>query len=116
MERELTAILAAQVVGYSRAMGVPDASTMGAMKADRVELVERQAAQHSERTIWLMGSRVLVGIWPRLRSGPAVQYRRFPAPMQAIVRDKEPFPNSITCILRCRHLGLPNRGRAESPR
>ena len=42
MERRLAAILAADVVGYSRLMGVDEAATLAALKAHRKELVDAQ--------------------------------------------------------------------------
>ena len=40
MERRLAAILAADVVGYSRLMGADEAGTLSALRALRIELVE----------------------------------------------------------------------------
>ncbi len=40
MERRLTAILAADVVGYSRLMGEGEAGTLAALKAHRQELID----------------------------------------------------------------------------
>ena len=55
MERRLTTILAADVVGHSRLMGVDEAGTLTALKAHRAELIEPKAAQYIGRTIKLMG-------------------------------------------------------------
>jgi adenylate cyclase len=60
MERRLTAILAADVVGYSRLMGVDEAGTLAALKSHRAELIEPKAAQYSGRTIKLMGNGTLM--------------------------------------------------------
>jgi class 3 adenylate cyclase len=60
MERRLTAILAADVVGYSRLMGVDEVGTLAALKAHRAELIEPKAAQYSGRTIKLMGDGALM--------------------------------------------------------
>ena len=43
MERRLAAILAADVVGYSRLMGADEAATLAALKAHRGELVEARS-------------------------------------------------------------------------
>jgi adenylate cyclase len=40
MERRLSAILAADVVGYSRMMGADEAGTLDALKAMRAEVVD----------------------------------------------------------------------------
>ncbi len=55
MERRLTTILAADVVGYSRLMGVDEAGTLAALKGHREELFDPKAAQYRGRTVKLMG-------------------------------------------------------------
>ncbi len=44
VERRLTTILAADVVGYSRLMGEDEAGTLAALKAHRQELIDPKAA------------------------------------------------------------------------
>ncbi len=46
-QRRLAAILAADVVGYSRLMGADEAGTLAALKAHRKELIEPKAALSS---------------------------------------------------------------------
>ncbi len=60
MERRLAAILAADVVGYSRLMGEDEAGTFAALKARRQELFEPIVAQHNGRIVKLMGDGALV--------------------------------------------------------
>ncbi len=60
MERKLTAILAADVVGYSRLMGKDEAGTLAALKAHRKELIEPKAVQYHGRTVKLMGDGTLM--------------------------------------------------------
>ena len=55
MERRLVAILAADVVGYSRLMGANEAATLAALKAHRKELVETKIAEHQGRIVKLTG-------------------------------------------------------------
>jgi len=55
MERRLTAILAADVVGYSRLMGLDEAGTLAGLKSVRVDPVDRAIAQHQGRTVKLTG-------------------------------------------------------------
>ncbi len=55
VERRLTTILAADIVGYSRLMGEDEAGTLAALKAHRKELVEPKAEQYRGRTVKLMG-------------------------------------------------------------
>lgn len=50
MERRLAAILAADVVGYSRLMGADEAGTLAHLKRLRAEVIEpkdHRAAQHA---------------------------------------------------------------------
>ena len=60
MERRLSAILAADVVGYSRLMGEDEAGTLAGLKAHRTELIDPKAAQYGGRTIKLMGDGILM--------------------------------------------------------
>ncbi len=55
MERRLAAILAADVVGYSRLMGDDEAGTLTALKALRKELFAPKVAEHHGRIVKLMG-------------------------------------------------------------
>ena len=60
MERRLAAILAADVVGYSRLMGEDEAGTLTALKALRKELFAPKVAEHHGRIVKLMGDGALV--------------------------------------------------------
>jgi adenylate cyclase len=60
MERRLAAILAADVVGYSRLMGVDEAGTLTALKAHRSEFIDPKFAEHKGRIVKLMGDGALV--------------------------------------------------------
>jgi TolB-like protein/class 3 adenylate cyclase/cytochrome c-type biogenesis protein CcmH/NrfG len=60
MERKLAAILAADVVGYSRLMEVDEAGTLAALKAHRDELIDPKIAEHKGRIVKLMGDGALV--------------------------------------------------------
>jgi TolB-like protein/Flp pilus assembly protein TadD len=57
--RRLAAILAADVVGYSRLMGVDEAGTLERLKALRRELVQPKIAERSGRIVKLMGDGLL---------------------------------------------------------
>ncbi len=59
LERRLAAILAADVVGYSRLMGEDEAGTLAALKAVRTELIEPLIAAHRGRVVKLMGDGLL---------------------------------------------------------
>jgi adenylate cyclase len=60
MERRLTAILAADVVGYSRLMGVNEAGTLAALKRVRADLIDGKIAEHQGRIVKLTGDGMLV--------------------------------------------------------
>jgi TolB-like protein/class 3 adenylate cyclase/tetratricopeptide (TPR) repeat protein len=59
VERRLAAILAADVVGYSRLMGEDETGTLARLKAHRKELLEPLLAEHHGRIVKLMGDGVL---------------------------------------------------------
>jgi adenylate cyclase len=60
MERRLAAILAADVVGYSRLMQVDEAETLTALKSRNREILRPLLAKHHGRIVKLMGDGVLV--------------------------------------------------------
>src|SRR6202011_4715188 len=59
MERRLTAILAADVVGYSRLMGTDEAGTLAELKQIRRELIDGKIAEHQGRIVKLTGDGML---------------------------------------------------------
>ncbi len=60
MERRLAAILAADVVGYSRLMGEDEAGTMARLEGLKSEILDPLIAQHHGRVVKLMGDGFLV--------------------------------------------------------
>jgi adenylate cyclase len=60
MERRLSAILAVDVVGYSRLMGLDEGGTLSALKTHRRELVDGKIAEHQGRIVKLTGDGMLV--------------------------------------------------------
>jgi adenylate cyclase len=60
VERRLTAILAADIVGYSRLMGIDEARTLAAVKRHRAELIDNAIAAHRGRIVKLTGDGMLV--------------------------------------------------------
>ncbi len=60
VERRLAAILAADVVGYSRLMGGDEEGTLGALKALRQALLEPKIAEYRGRIVKTTGDGVLV--------------------------------------------------------
>jgi adenylate cyclase len=59
MERRLAAILAADVVGYSRLMRADEEGTLAALKALRAEAMDPALAEHKGRVVKLMGDGML---------------------------------------------------------
>jgi adenylate cyclase len=60
VERRLTAILAADVAGYSRLMGVDEEGTLAALKKVRREVVDAKIAEHRGRIVQTSGDGLLV--------------------------------------------------------
>jgi adenylate cyclase len=60
MERRLTAILAADVVGYSRLMGANETGTLAALKTLQTDFIDGKIAGHQGRIVKLTGDGMLV--------------------------------------------------------
>ena len=60
MERRLTAILAADVVGYSRLMGANEVGTLQDMQKHQAELIEPEVAARQGRIVKLTGDGMLI--------------------------------------------------------
>ena len=59
VQRRMAAVLAADVVGYSRLMGADEAGTLATLKIHRDELIDPQIAEHQGRIVKLTGDGVL---------------------------------------------------------
>src|SRR5262245_47630934 len=59
-ERRLAAILAADVAGYSRLMGIDEDCTLAALKAHRREIVNPKITEHHGRIVKTTGDGMLV--------------------------------------------------------
>jgi adenylate cyclase len=60
VERRLAAILAADVAGYSRLMGVDEEGTLERLRALRRELLDPKTAEHKGRIVKTTGDGLLV--------------------------------------------------------
>ncbi len=60
IQRRLAAILAADVVGYSRLMGEDETGTLAQLKSHRTDLIDPKIAEHGGRIVKLMGDGALV--------------------------------------------------------
>src|SRR6202035_2154423 len=58
--RRLAAILAADVAGYSRLMGVDEEGTLRQLKVHRKELIDRKITEHRGRIVKTTGDGMLV--------------------------------------------------------
>jgi adenylate cyclase len=93
MERRLSAIVAADVVGYSRMMGANEAGTLEALKAARAEIVDSRIATHQGRLVKLTGDGILV---------------EFPSVVNAVACAAE-----VQRAMRDRNAGVPRGRRIE---
>ena len=60
VERRLAAILAADVAGYSRLMGIDEEGTLAALKGHRSELIDPKIAEYRGRIVKTTGDGALV--------------------------------------------------------
>ena len=60
MERRLAAILAADIVGYSRLMDADEVGTLSRLQGLRAEVLDPLIGKHSGRVVKLMGDGFLV--------------------------------------------------------
>src|SRR5438067_913155 len=60
VERRLVAILAADVVGYSRLMGEDEAGTLARLRALRRDLIDPRIADHKGRVVKTAGDGILI--------------------------------------------------------
>ena len=93
MERRLSAILAADVVGYSRLMGANEVGTLTALNGRRTEVIEPRISAHNGRVVKLTGDGLLV---------------EFPSVVDAVE-----CATSIQTEMRARNADVPEDRRIE---
>jgi len=93
MERRLTAILAADVVGYSRLMGCNEVGTLQDLQKHQSELIEPEVASRHGRIVKLTGDGILV---------------EFPSVVGAVE-----FACSVQRAMRFRNVDVPEDRRIE---
>src|SRR5438046_10098727 len=93
MERRLTAILAADVVGYSRMMGANESGTVTALETLRSDFINPKIGEHQGRIVKLTGDGMLV---------------EFPSVVNAVACAAE-----VQRGMRDRHKGVPAACRIE---
>ena len=105
MQRRLAAILAADVVGYSRLMGVDEIGTLKSIKAHRRELVDSGISEHHGRIVKTTGDGMLVEFASVIDAVVcAVNIQRSMAKRNAGILPEPPVP------MRC---GTPVSGNLE---
>jgi adenylate cyclase len=123
MERRLAAILAADVVGYSRLMEEDEAGTLSVLSRIRKELIEPLIAEHNGRVVKLMGDGILAefgsvvdavncaGAWQsgilKRQHDPALQFRIGVNLGDIIVEDGDIYGNGVNVAARLEGLSDP---------
>ncbi|WP_430648656.1 adenylate/guanylate cyclase domain-containing protein [Bradyrhizobium manausense] len=90
--RRLAAILAADVVGYSRLMGADEEGTLAALKGHRKELIDPLIAQHQGRIVKTTGDGLLIEF------ASIVDAVRFAVVMQQGMKDRNANLDDSHCI------------------
>src|SRR5438477_2725098 len=93
MERRLSAILAADVVGYSRLMGDNEAATLAALQKLRSDVIDPKIAEHQGRIVKLTGDGMLI---------------EFPSVVNAVACAAD-----VQRGMRARNSGVPQERRIE---
>lgn len=75
INRRPAAILAADVVGYSRLMGEDESGTLESLRSHRQELIEPKTTEHHGRIVKLMGDGLLAEFPSAVE---AVQFKSIP--------------------------------------
>src|SRR6266581_2638335 len=101
MTRRLAAILAADVVGYSRLMGRDENGTLSRLKAHRTERLEPTLARHGGRLVKLTGDGALAEFQSAVDAlGAAIEFQ------QAMAEANQDQPQDTAIVFRIGlHLG-----------
>jgi adenylate cyclase len=112
VERRLAAILAADVAGYSRLMGVDEEGTLVRLKALRRELVDPKIGEHHGRIVKTTGDALLVefaSVVEALRCAAEIQValseRNAPLPYETLDRVSRRYPSGRHLWLWCQCRG-----------
>jgi adenylate cyclase len=119
MERRLAAILAADVVGYSQAMGRDEAGTLAALSRLRRELIEPLVVEHHGRIFKLMGDGILAEFasvvdavacavaWQAGMAGDGLQFRIGVNLGDVMHQDGDIYGNGVNVAARLEGLAQP---------
>src|SRR5712691_10870259 len=89
--RRLAAILAADVAGYSRLMGVDEGGTLQQLRAIRAELIDPNIAAHNGRLVKTTGDGLLV------KFSSVVDALRCATEVQARMAERNPGAGGLDC-------------------
>ena len=78
VERRLAAILAADMVGYSRMVAADEAGALAALRAARAELLDPSIDEHGGRIVKTTGDGVLVEFPSAVVSRQDVEIKQLP--------------------------------------
>src|SRR6266850_7837430 len=93
VERRLAAILAADVAGYSRLVGVDEEGTLSRLKAHRRNLIDPKIAEHHGRIVKTTGDGLLVEF------GSVVDALRCATEVQARMAERNPRRGAGSTVL-----------------
>ena len=96
VERRLAAILAADVAGYSRLMGIDEEGTLAALKACRRELIDPKIGEHRGRIVKTTGDGALIEF------ASAVEATRCALEIQQAMAERKPISKGQFGSLRLR--------------
>ena len=94
-ERQLAAVVAADIAGYSRLMGVDEEGMLARLKACRRELIDPGIAQHRGRTVKTTGDGMLVEF-----SSPVEAVRWAVAMQQGMIERNTDVPDGERILFR----------------
>ncbi len=105
MDRRLAAILATDVVGYSRLIRADEEGTIAALKALRADIVDPKIAEHHGRIVKLMGDGMLAefpSVVDAVRACPLVGRSCAQSPLAVFPRRRAPRPPRLRIPPACR--------------
>src|ERR1700731_767243 len=109
-ERRLAAVLAADMVGYSRLMEVDEAGTLARLKTHRLELIDPSIAKNRGRIIKTIGDGLLVefhSIADAVLCAAEIQFRIGINLGDVIVEDNDIFGDGVNVAARLQALAEP---------
>ena len=104
VQRRLAAILAIDVVGYSRLMEADEGGTLARLKALRSAIIDPEVARHSGRMVKLMGDGALIEFGSAVDAVTCAMdiQKRYPSTMPQFSRAADPVPHRHQCRRRHR--------------